>query len=83
MSETFRVIGIQLRPLPRAHTSSFTSSLPIGSREEIMNSPMDATGATSGFTALPNSHRPASPVMDDPSAELERELAGTHLRQGR
>ncbi|KAI9448990.1 CMGC/MAPK/ERK protein kinase [Russula earlei] len=24
-------------------------------------------------------HRPASPVIDDPSAELERELAGTHI----
>ena len=34
-------------------------------------------GATSGFTA-PN-QRPPSPVMDDPSAELERELAGASL----
>ncbi|KAI9447100.1 hypothetical protein F5148DRAFT_1252680 [Russula earlei] len=26
-------------------------------------------------------HRPASPVIDDPSAELEHELAGTHIRR--
>ena len=56
-------------------------SLPIPSREDIINSPItDAphNGATSGFTA-PASHRPPSPVMDDPSAELERELAGASL----
>ena len=51
------------------------------SREEIMNSPArDAppVGATSNFTAAP-SERAQSPVMDDPSAELEQELAGKHL----
>lgn len=51
------------------------------SREEILASPVleDAppNGATSGFTAP--AQRATSPVMDDPSAELERELAGTHL----
>jgi mitogen-activated protein kinase 7 len=57
-----------------------TSSLPIPSREEIINSPVQEHapphGATSGFTI---GQRPASPVYDDPSAELERELASTHL----
>ncbi|CCM04386.1 uncharacterized protein FIBRA_06561 [Fibroporia radiculosa] len=56
-------------------------SLPMPSREEIMSSPVlenaPANGATSGFTE--QTQRPPSPVMDDPSAELERELAGTHL----
>ncbi|KAG6831763.1 hypothetical protein H0H92_007915 [Tricholoma furcatifolium] len=56
-------------------------SLPIPSREEILSSPVQEHGpmhgATSSFTA-PN-NRPASPIMDDPSEELERELAGTHI----
>lgn len=55
-------------------------SLPIPSRDEIINSPIQehgpVHGATSGFTAP---GRAGSPVMDDPSAELERELAGNHL----
>ena len=56
-------------------------SLPIPSREEIMNSPMvENHGATSGFTHQYH-QRPPSPIMDDPSAELERELAGTHMRR--
>lgn len=59
------------------------SSLPIPSREEILNSPIQEHGpmhgATSSFTAPSGGMRPASPIMDDPSAELERELAGTHI----
>ncbi|KAJ7874828.1 kinase-like domain-containing protein [Mycena olivaceomarginata] len=59
-------------------------SLPIPSREEIINSPMQEHGpfhgTTSGYTA-PNA-LPPSPTMDDPSGELERELAGTHLARG-
>lgn len=56
-------------------------SLPMPTREELLNSPelenAPSNGSTSGFTeSLP---RAESPVMDDPSAELERELAGTHL----
>lgn len=39
-------------------------------------------GATSSFTAPVPVDRPASPIMDDPSEELERELAGTHLGGG-
>jgi len=56
-------------------------SLPMPSREEIMNSPVtDTTGATSGYTASSQAtQRPPSPVYDDPSAELEKELAGTQL----
>ncbi|KAG6837825.1 hypothetical protein H0H93_016193 [Arthromyces matolae] len=60
-------------------------SLPIPSREEILNSPIQEHGpmhgATSSFTA-PAGNRPRSPIMDDPSEELERELAGTHLGGG-
>jgi hypothetical protein len=58
-------------------------SLPIPSRDEILNSPVQEYGphhgATSGFTAVQSHVRPSSPIMDDPSEELERELAGTHL----
>ena len=59
-------------------------SLPIPTREEILASPVrenaPANGATSSFTdGQPAGQRAESPVLDDPSAELERELAGTHL----
>ncbi|PFH53770.1 hypothetical protein AMATHDRAFT_136698 [Amanita thiersii Skay4041] len=57
-------------------------SLPMPRRDEILSSPVTEhgpfSGATSSFTQ-PQRGRPASPIMDDPSAELERELAGTHL----
>ncbi|CAL1711169.1 unnamed protein product [Somion occarium] len=57
-------------------------SLPIPTREEILSSPVTdnapPNGATSGYTTI-GDQRAASPVLDDPSAELERELAGTHL----
>lgn len=60
-------------------------SLPIPSRDEILSSPVQEHGphhgATSSYTAT-QSHggaRPPSPIMDDPSEELERELASTHL----
>jgi len=54
-------------------------SLPIQSRDEILNSPIqEYDGATSGFTNYGNQRLP-SPVMDDPSEELERELAATHI----
>ncbi|KAI0058406.1 CMGC/MAPK/ERK protein kinase [Artomyces pyxidatus] len=60
--------------------------LPIPSRDEIISSPIqeDApyNGATSGYysgNTPQTQQRGPSPVMDDPSAELERELAGTHL----
>lgn len=36
-------------------------------------------GTTSNFTAPPQNQRPPSPVMDDPSEMLERELAGAHI----
>jgi hypothetical protein len=62
---------------------SNTPSLPIPSRDEILSSPIQEHGphhgATSSFTAPQGERRPPSPVMDDPSEELERELAGTHL----
>lgn len=62
---------------------SNSPSLPIPTRDEILSSPIQEHGphhgATSSFTALQGGRRPPSPVMDDPSEELERELAGTHL----
>jgi len=65
----------------------YSNSLPIPSRDEILSSPVQEYGphhgATSGFTAAQSDARPPSPIMDDPSEELERELAGTHLGAGR
>ncbi|KAF7966105.1 hypothetical protein HWV62_10210 [Athelia sp. TMB] len=53
-------------------------SLPIPTRDEIINSPIREHGpdhgGVSGFTST--SGRLPSPVMDNPSAELERELGG-------
>jgi mitogen-activated protein kinase 7 len=58
-------------------------SLPIPSRDEILSSPVQEYGphhgATSSFTAASTAERPPSPIMDDPSEELERELASTHI----
>lgn len=58
--------------------------LPIPSRETVASSPVaeyaPSNGATSNYTR-PNEMRPGSPVMEDPSVELEKELAGTHLHQ--
>lgn len=58
-------------------------SLPIPTRDDIISSPVTehapVNGATSGFTASGMAARASSPVVDDPSEELERELAGTHL----
>jgi hypothetical protein len=63
--------------------------LSIPSRDDIVASPIredaPADGATSGYYSgqTPQGNggrrRPASPIMDDPSAELERELAETHI----
>jgi hypothetical protein len=72
---------------PQSYKISHPCSLPIPSRDEILSSPVGehapANGATSGYTAPPGQYRPPSPMMDDPSAELERELAGTHIGGGR
>ena len=58
--------------------------LPIPSRETVASSPVTEyaapNGATSNYTR-PHEMRPGSPVMEDPSVELEKELAGTHLHQ--
>ena len=64
--------------------SDFAHSLPIPSRDDIIASPIQedapTNGATSGYySGNPVSERAPSPVMDDPSAELERELAETHI----
>ncbi len=48
-------------------------SLPIPTRDEILNSP---TAEPAKYTS---NQGPPSPIMDDPSSELERELAGTHI----
>ncbi|KAG8697057.1 Mitogen-activated protein kinase, partial [Ceratobasidium sp. 394] len=50
-------------------------TLPVPSREEVINSPIrdtvPANGSTSNYTST---GRAPSPVMDDPSEELAREL---------
>ena len=52
-------------------------------RDEILNSPVTdhapPNGATGHYTGAAGEARPGSPIMDDPSAELERELASTHI----
>lgn len=79
--------GNQCVPFP-AHRSSPNLlrpiRLPIPSRETVASSPVSEyvapNGATSNYTR-PHEMRPGSPVMEDPSVELEKELAGTHLHQ--
>lgn len=57
-----------------------SEGLPMPSRDDLLNSPMQGQeGGTSSFTQAASHQRPSSPIMDDPSASLERELAGTHL----
>jgi len=58
-------------------------SLPIPTRNEILGSPVDSPvvehdGTTSDFSHQYH-QRPPSPIMDNPGAELEREIAGIHL----
>jgi hypothetical protein len=44
-----------------------------------MSSPVQVHyGATSSFTTAASTAERSSPVMDDPSEELERELSGTY-----
>jgi len=74
-----------------AARSSQNRQLSIPSRDDIVASPIrdgaPVDGTTSGYysghTPLQGGagtgRRPASPVIDDPSADLERELAGTHI----
>jgi hypothetical protein len=55
-------------------------SLPVPSRDEILASPVvdnaPANGATSHFGMVQQGpQRPGSPMMDDPGADLDRELA--------
>lgn len=56
-------------------------SLPIPSREEILSSPVQEhgpmSGMTSSFTSAVSDSGRKSPVIDDPSEELDRELAQT------
>ncbi|KAI0698224.1 CMGC/MAPK/ERK protein kinase [Cytidiella melzeri] len=57
-------------------------SLPIASREEIQSTTSSGPGATSGFTTGGVDRAP-SPVAEDPSAELEKELANAQLNARR
>jgi hypothetical protein len=67
----------------RISQSNSSFSLPIPTRDEILSSPVQEygphNGATSGFTTNYGNQRLPSPIMDDPSEELERELAATHI----
>jgi len=55
-------------------------SLPIPTRDEILNSPVHEYGPHYGATSsFPTSAAERlSPVIDEPSEELERELSATH-----
>ena len=77
-----------MRPCPLlAHVITLTRaaySLPIPTRDDIISSPIQesapANGATSGYyTGTRAADDAEGFVMDDPSTELERELAGTHI----
>ncbi|KAG9030336.1 Mitogen-activated protein kinase [Tulasnella sp. JGI-2019a] len=61
------------------------ANLSIPTRDEIISSPVaervPANGATSSYTAQPG-EQPQSPIMEDPSDQLEKELAGTHIGRG-
>ncbi|CAE6470932.1 unnamed protein product [Rhizoctonia solani] len=68
-----------VRSQARAAGGGRRQDLSVPSREEVINSPLrenvPANGATSSYTN--NSGRVPSPVMDDPSEELARELEKT------
>jgi len=53
-------------------------TLPVPTREEVINSPVSdkvpANGTTSSYSYTNKTARPPTPVMDDPSEELAREL---------
>lgn len=60
----------------------FHFSLPVPSRDDIINSPIteDYVDAKMAIGSNGNGNGlPPSPMADDPSIELERELAQTHL----
>jgi len=71
-----------VRAQARAAQGKKGDSLAIPSREEIISSPIveqaPANGSTSSFAA-PAGATPGSPIMEDPSDQLEKELAGTHI----
>lgn len=72
-----------VRSQARAAQARRQDTLPIPSREEIINSPIVEDGTTSSFTFPPSateSH--ASPVMEDPGMDLERELEQKESARG-
>ncbi|TFY81157.1 hypothetical protein EWM64_g2851 [Hericium alpestre] len=83
--EEVNVFRAEVRAHAKASGQSYHSdTLGVPQRDEVMASPIaDDTrpGATSGYYSgqIQQGDRPPSPIMDDPSAELERELAGTHI----
>ncbi|CAE6388291.1 unnamed protein product [Rhizoctonia solani] len=70
-----------VRSQARAAGAARRQDLAVPSREDVINSPLSekvpANGATSGYTN--NSGRVPSPVLDDPSEELARELEQHNL----
>lgn len=62
-----------------AAAADLAVSLPVPSRDEILRSPVNEGapqhGATSSLTAAHIGEGPYSPVIDEPSEALERELA--------
>jgi hypothetical protein len=78
------------------HPRTNAPSLPIPTRDEIINSPIQDSappnGSTSNYTMHGHGHggghggdgtaRPSSPIMEDPGAEMERELAAGGAGRG-
>lgn len=87
IAETVQSFRAEVRGQASAHAkqASRQDSLPVPSRDEILASPVaehaPKDGATSAFGGVGRSGanegqvRPGSPMMDDPVAELDRELA--------
>jgi mitogen-activated protein kinase 7 len=70
-----------VRSQAKAQQSKRQDTLSVPSREEILASPMEASGGGTSSLSDDRGDRTltSSPILDDPSEELERELAGTHL----
>lgn len=81
---TYVILPLEIRS---PQTLTFLGcSLPIPSREDVIASPLvegaPVNGATSSFTAPEGNATTHSPIMEDPSDALEKELAGTHIDRG-
>jgi serine/threonine protein kinase len=84
--EEVNLFRSEVRAQARANQAarSQPSNLPIPSRDDIISSPIQQNAPHNGATGYytnndTDPNRVPSPVMEDPSADLERELEQTHL----